>query len=326
MNLDSVRELKQTLATKVLAKAKTGLHALAAQPMPDADAAPRTFALGIAPDGKGFKLAVRIQRRAMEGSKELAAIMKQAKGEVDVRYIGRVVKRAAVNFRARQRPLIIGCSVGHFKITAGTLACFVKPRAGGGVAMLSNNHVLANENSAKKGDPILQPGLFDRGHNPADLAANLADFVRLKRFGTNLIDCAFATIAPGVTTANTRLSGLGTLKGLGPSTVATGTRVSKLGRTSGLTKGRVTAFELDNVVVGYGIGDLRFDNQIEIDSLTNTPFSMGGDSGALIVDANLRAIGLLFAGSDQGGSHGQGVTYANPLHVVLDTLKLDLAL
>jgi hypothetical protein len=43
------------------------------------------------------------------------------------------------------------------------------------------------------------------------------------------------------------------------------------------------------------------------------------------VDEDLRAVGLLFAGSDQGGANGQGLTYANPIRLVLDALKVDLA-
>ena len=34
----------------------------------------------------------------------------------------------------------------------------------------------------------------------------------------------------------------------------------------------------------------------------------------------------LFAGSDQGGANGQGLTYANQIHTVLDQLKIELAL
>jgi len=43
------------------------------------------------------------------------------------------------------------------------------------------------------------------------------------------------------------------------------------------------------------------------------------------VDEELKAVALLFAGGDQGGSNGQGLTYANPIQTVLDTLKVDLA-
>jgi len=89
----------------------------------------------------------------------------------------------------------------------------------------------------------------------------------------------------------------------------------------------VTAFELDNVVVGNDLGNLRFDNQIEIEGAANEAFSAGGDSGSLIIEADTcLAIALLFAGGDTGGSNGKGLTYANPIQTVLDTLKIDLAL
>jgi cytoskeletal protein CcmA (bactofilin family) len=48
-------------------------------------------------------------------------------------------------------------------------------------------------------------------------------------------------------------------------------------------------------------GNLRFDNQIEIEGVVEgKPFSDGGDSGALVIDRDVRAIGLLFAGGESG--------------------------
>jgi len=46
----------------------------------------------------------------------------------------------------------------------------------------------------------------------------------------------------------------------------------------------------------------------------------------LIVDEDLRAIGLLFAGGDEGGSNGKGLTFANPILTVLNKLQVDLEL
>lgn len=60
----------------------------------------------------------------------------------------------------------------------------------------------------------------------------------------------------------------------------------------------MTAFELDNVVVDYDLGNLRFDNQVEIEGTGSGPFSDGGDSGSLIVSADKRGVALLFAGGD----------------------------
>lgn len=102
--------------------------------------------------------------------------------------------------------------------------------------------------------------------------------------------------------------------------------MSKIGRTTGLTHGRVTAFELDDVRVDFDAGICRFDGQIEIEGAGNHPFSDGGDSGSLIVDGDHRAVALLFAGSDQGGANGQGLTFANPLHPVLAAFGADLVI
>jgi hypothetical protein len=118
--------------------------------------------------------------------------------------------------------------------------------------------------------------------------------------------------------------GLYELAGLGDAVLADDDSVAKVGRTTSTTKGRVTAFELDNVVVGYGIGYLKFDNQVEIEGGDSGPFSQGGDSGSLIVDAGHRAVALLFAGGDLGGSNGLGLTYANSIRAVLEALKVDL--
>jgi hypothetical protein len=80
---------------------------------------------------------------------------------------------------------------------------------------------------------------------------------------------------------------------------------------------------MDNVVVRYDLGALKFDGLVEIEGGDSGPSSQGGDSGALIVDGDRRAVALLFAGSDQGGSNGQGVTFANPIRAVLDALRVD---
>jgi hypothetical protein len=331
VELASVRELKAVLSQSVLAslteRAVPRTFALPAGPLEQVNRPLRSIALGVAIHGPNdFRLAVRYQRRELEQSRELDTIRKRAKGEADVRYIGRVMKLADPPWtQRRHRPLRIGTSVGHFQITAGTLGAFVTSRAGGDPLLLSNNHVLANENRGKIGDAILQPGAFDGGRNPDDAVATLAKVVKLKKTGTNLVDCAAGALAAGVEFNHKAIRGLGNLSGLGSEFLDTGTAVAKLGRTTGLTRGQVTAFELDNVVVGYDLGNLRFDNQVEIEGAArDAPFSRGGDSGSLIVDADRRAVALLFAGSDVGGSNGQGLTFANPVRAVLDALEVNL--
>ena len=330
MRLDSVRELKASLTRTLLAPLATTAAGprslnLSTRRVSDAVGLHRTIALGVAPRARNdFRLAVRVQRRAMEQSRELATIQRHARGEVDVRYVGQVVKRALGWHVRRNRPLRIGGSIGHVRVTAGTLGCFVRDRTAGATLILSNNHVLADENRARAGDPIIQPGDLDGGTDPADRIGTLQRFVRLKRSGANLVDGAVCTVDGELRYSTRQLAGLGRLAGVGPEPLDGRGEVTKVGRTTGVTRGRVTAFEIDNLIVGFDVGDLRFDDQIEIENAGDRPFSDGGDSGSLIVTGDLHAIGLLFAGSDQGGADGRGLTFANPLRSVLDALKVEL--
>jgi len=109
-----------------------------------------------------------------------AIVPKQVDGVVtDVVEIGYL--RAYDSPRDRFRPTIpSGVSIGHFKITAGTLGTIVTDNLTGDKLILSNNHVLANSNNAQVGDAILQPGPTDGGQNPADMVARLERFVQIR--------------------------------------------------------------------------------------------------------------------------------------------------
>ncbi|HVE76546.1 MAG TPA: hypothetical protein VND22_07250 [Actinomycetota bacterium] len=292
------------------------------------DRVQRTVALGVTPAGQNrFRLALRVQRRGAETDDLVETIRKKAKNEVDVRYVGRVVRQAPWE-QTRVRPLRIGTSIGHHLITAGTLGCFVKLKRGGDICLLSNNHVLANEDAAKQGDAILQPGTYDGGKKSQDVVGKLGPFVKLKKTGRNQVDAALAILSKRIDFDPSVLRGGGKLAGVVGPDLSEFEIVEKLGRTTGRTSGRISAFELDNVVVAYDMGNIRFDDQIEIESSSALkPFSQGGDSGSLIFTKRERlALGLLFAGSDQGGSNGAGLTYANPFTAVLSKLKAELVL
>jgi hypothetical protein len=97
--------------------------------------------------------------------------------------------------------------------------------------------------------------------------------------------------------------------------------VFKLGRTTGLTQGTVTAIEIDDIAVDYDTSMLVFDNQIEITGMPGAPFSDAGDSGALVIDERLRAIGLIFCGN-AAAMDGAGLTFANHLPKVMSAMDL----
>jgi hypothetical protein len=303
---------------------------------------PRTLALGIAPYGKEYRLAVRLQRTALLGSPLVEHLRRSAKGEIDLRVVGRVDKRATARrvaavaaqstrpwYQRNTRPLQIGASVAHHAVTAGTIGAFVE-RAGR-VGILSNNHVLADEDRARRDDWVLQRAPFDGGRQPRDRVARLAHWVPFRRSRANAVDAAIAFLEDGVDFDPRRLRELVNgrdrqLRGVSPDPVDAGQLVYKVGRTTGPTRGRISAFDVDALTVSFETGNLRFDNQIEIESAGPGLFSDGGDSGSLIVNRRMEAIALLFAGSESGGRNGLGLTFANPIGGVLSALRAALVL
>ena len=213
---------------------------------------------------------------------------------VDVRE-GRRQEIEAELLRARIRPVEGGYSVGHYQITAGTYAtAVIDATAFPGVPqryyVLSNNHVLANSNNARIGDPILQPGPYDGGTVAQDTIARLARFVPIN-FAPGSINYVDAAIGEGqFDVLDREIYWIGYARGgVAP---ALNMLVQKTGRTTNYTTGRITAINA-TVNVNYGGGRVaRFVNQI-----LTTNMSAGGDSGSLLLDMENRAVGLLFAGS-----------------------------
>ena len=228
--------------------------------------------------------------------------------------------------RFRIRPAPGGVSVGHFRITAGTIGCLAvgrTPPRNSRVMILSNNHVLANSNNAVFGDCIVQPGPVDGGKCPQDQVAILERFVPITfGGGANFVDCATGWAWPdrvrrellflsGGAPAFFRISSA-------PVAAALGMLVGKSGRTTQLTQGRITGLGA-TINVNYGGGRVAlFQDQIAIQG-TSGLFSAGGDSGSSIWTWNPQRnpVGLLFAG-------GGNTTFANRITRVLAALDINL--
>ena len=106
-------------------------------------------------------------------------------------------KAATPNPRTKIRPAQPGCSVGFQDPTnqstmAGTFGALVSDKTGSYI--LSNNHVLADENQLPPGSAIFQPGLLDNGNANADQIAELTRAVTLQVNVPNQVDCAIAKL------------------------------------------------------------------------------------------------------------------------------------
>lgn len=228
--------------------------------------------------------------------------------------------------RFRIRPAPSGVSVGHYRITAGTIGCLavgLRPPRSSRLLVLSNNHVLANSNNAVYGDCICQPGPYDGGRCPRDQVAILERFVPINfAGGVNYVDCATGWAWPdrvrreliylrGGAPVYFRISSA-------PVAPALGMLVGKSGRTTQLTVGRITGIGA-TIRVNYGGGRVAlFGDQIAIVGTAGL-FSAGGDSGSSIWtwNATRNPVGLLFAG-------GGGLTFANRITRVLVALDIRL--
>ena len=199
------------------------------------------------------------------------------------------------------RPVPIGVSTGNEgECSSGTIGCRVKD-ADGNVYALSNNHVYALENKARKSSKVLQPGRYDTGCNidPNDVIGTLAAFERIKFtfVANNKIDAAIANSSTELLGNATPSDGYGTPKSdIVPA--ALGQAVQKYGRTTSLTTGTITGINA-TVNVGYSSGTARFVDQIIVESAPG--FILPGDSGSLLVtDPDCNPVGLLFAGDETG--------------------------
>ncbi|MCG8925606.1 S1 family peptidase [Lentzea sp. CC55] len=193
-------------------------------------------------------------------------------------------------------------------VIAGTLGAFAvtreEPRK---VLGLTTFHVGCVDDSWAVGDEFVHPSRVDGGVPGAD--------------GVAVLDRA--ALAGAVSAAGLRMGDrpfraevleIGAVTGSARAEI--GSSVRKRGRTTGLTYGVVASTEATiRLDFGDGIGVRTLRDQIRVHSAER--FGDHGDSGAVLVDADNRVVGLYVAGS---GSTG----FANPVEPVLRQLDVEL--
>ena len=120
---------------------------------------------------------------------------------------------------------------------------------------------------------------------------------------SNLVDCAVARVNEGVAIDRTTVAGLpnGQARSISGNVTAIleQERVMKVGRTTGGTAGFVSGVGINVGVFMTSQGFKQqafFSNQIQIESDSGN-FSEGGDSGSVVFNDDMDAVGLIFAGS-----------------------------
>jgi len=258
------------------------------------------------------KVYVR-EKLPMEQVAGTARVPTQVAGfDTDVEAIGEVVLHS---FTSRfPRPTPCGVSVSNIDLPgSGTLGCLVLLR-NGKLCMLSNNHVLANENAAQIGDEIIQPGNAEPVEGPDQVIGTLENFIPIQSTG-NLVDAAvaltsFAMVSPKHVSYQVNPQ---------PIAASVGMTVIKDGRTTQSTVGMITDLHV-NISVPYDPfpAGAEMRDQIGIRGV-HGPFSKPGDSGSLIVSAATKQpVCLLFAGSNDNS-----MTFANPIEAVTAALGIE---
>lgn len=282
--------------------------------------------VAVTPSRNDYKLALRLRADTKRHHDFEQEVRRLAAGEVDVRYTGPVrAIGGCPGGSTLTAPLGIGASCGHERVAGGTVGFFARRRSDGRLGLVSNNHVIADEDRGRRGHRVLHPSVCDGRDIGSNTVARLTgNYPRLSRSFRN-VDCAFALLEEGVDFDASLLDD-GTRLRKEAVVAINEMPVFKIGRTTRRTAGRIRAFDFDRVeVTRYRFNfAVVFREQIEIESTTGRTFSDPGDSGSLIFDGENRPVALLFAETASGGAGNLGLHYAHPIQAVLDALRVDI--
>ncbi len=189
------------------------------------------------------------------------------------------------------RPTFGGASISPASAPiAGTLTRIVRDKVTKEWYILSNWHVLTYLGKMNKGEPILQPGIADRGdpNNPKHVIGHLSGWIPLKN-GVS-VDIAWAKLTDK---ALARWGVLGLGDSFGTAKPKVGMRVRHSGRTKGNLTGKITAIGA-TIKLGYG----EFGNVILVDQIVANIASGAGDSGSSVQEyATEKWVGVLEGGN-----------------------------
>lgn len=264
-------------------------------------------------------------------------------GSIDDAGKGALISQGA-NYATHQSPAgnhyTCGSSISPGNdASAGTLGALVR-LADGLMYGLTNNHVSALCSHVEIGTPILAPGVADvqaNGLDPFTLGFHVKALdmhhgsVGNINIGLNT-DAAVFRIKDELNVSSMQGNHFDT-----PIAVIDpieGMRVAKVGRTTGATRGQIVSKDLRPSGVTYhsqrhGFSSVMWFANVFTIHGAGSEFSLGGDSGSLVVqvDENNRpvaAVGLIFAGGPDSSAPGGGKSMMLPLRPMLEALGATL--
>lgn len=229
-------------------------------------------------------------------NRELASALRRMLPDVKMRILS---CRGFIPYQS----LAVGDQVAHVDLDGyGTLGGFVDDLYSPYRLVLSNNHVLANCNSANTNDDLLK---LPSRH----VFGGLHKFIPLRQApDINEVDAAAGWLYEEERLLwrprKPRKSGR----------AIRGMRVYKYGARTNYTEGIIVATSVAAQIDYGSLGVVNFRRCLRIEG-TNGPFSLPGDSGSLVISKSGVVVGLLFAGELSGA-----YSLANPFVYVEDQL------
>lgn len=221
---------------------------------------------------------------------------------------------------ARYDPVQGGAQIGaaRFKKKLGSVGCLVTDNSTEEKLWLSCYHVMCvDKNWHNKGvnKAITQQSIGMGASTPADDIGNIlrAHNGRIRRLFAYswYVDCAVST--SGGRAASASIIEIGAPKGA--KNANNSSLVTKYGsrskRTYGVIESTNMSLEVDGIWYYYQL-------RIEPPHPGDQPFSLGGDSGAIVVDTDdFYAVGMIFAGDGK-------ISVANPINAVIGALDVSI--
>ncbi|KEH99930.1 hypothetical protein IRP63_15850 (plasmid) [Clostridium botulinum] len=205
------------------------------------------------------------------------------------------------------RPIPGGYAISTPTKLGGTLGCFATDESN--TYLLTCNHVIAINGDIRLFTPILQPSFNFGGTAPKDAVANLSKYIKVNEGTENKVDCAIAqvtdlhNISKNIAIINKPLRGIVDAK--------IGMRVQKIGYITERTLGKITVIGSTFNLTMWG-KSYKF-----VDQIWTTKMDDKGDSGSILIDQFMNAVGLLMSSSTKG-------TQYNPIKNVLSSLNIEL--
>lgn len=210
-----------------------------------------------------------------------------------------------------------GAGIVNSKGVPGTLGCIAYTLHTGEPVLLSTWHVLFGRDANEAGAVWLDSG---NGHGLSGIGKTLYGKIGTVQFSGQdyYLDCAIASLTetPTVLASQTRTTFPTLITRHGDAQVDDA--VTKAGAATGVTRGTIADVNYSESVIPRGQRQ-HTPGQLLLKSLDqNKVFSAEGDSGAVVVDAANKAIGLLW------GTNVRGEGVACPIAPVLYAMNITL--